>query len=128
MQTAREGSMSDFEDDSRTLVPAQGDAQGFDKKHQEKWLIYCPALERGTLLYLVTALESYSLRSYGGRFGVNAKGMHAEGAHTASEFMRMYTPAKWKSTDHIPKPVTDIAYWEGKIAEQWSAFQRAEEG
>ena len=40
--------MTEFALDSRSLVPAQGDAKGFDKLHQEKWLIYCvsPALSR----------------------------------------------------------------------------------
>lgn len=79
-------------DNSVSLVPAQGDAKGFDKKFQEKWLIYCPAIANDTLLYMITALESYSIRSYGGHLGVNTTGRHAEGIHTTSEFMAEFHP------------------------------------
>jgi len=118
--------MSTYENDSRMLVPAQGDAKGFDKTHQEKWLIYCPAIASDTLLYLITALESYSLRSYGGRLGMNTKGMHADGAHSTSEFMAMYSPKKWKEASHMDLAVTRSEQWAKTIEHQWASFQKAE--
>lgn len=120
--------MSEFENDSRRLVPAQGDAKGFDKTYQEKWLIYCPAITSDTLLYMVTALESYSLRSYAGRLGVITKGMHAEGAHTTSEFMRLYVPKKWKNTEALEIAVTKADKWAEITEKQWASFQKAQAG
>lgn len=118
--------MSDFTNDSRSLVPAKGDVSGFDKKHQEKWLIYCPAIASDTLLYMITAFESYSLRSYGGYLGVNTKGMHAEDAHTTSDFMRMYSPIKWREASHMEVAVTESVKWSVTVERQWENFQKSQ--
>ena len=118
--------MGDFENDSRTLVSAQGDMKGFDKKYQEKWLIYCPSLASDTLLYMITALESYSLRSYGGRLGVNTTGMHADGARTTSEFMTMYAPVKWREASHLDLAVTKADQWAEVVERQWATFQKSQ--
>ena len=114
--------MTGFANDSRKLVPAQGDAKGFDKAHQEKWLIHCPSIASDTLLYLITALESYSLRSYCGHLGVNTKGMHAEGARTTTEFMHVYSPTKWKEASHMELAVTKADQWAKVIEQQWAAY------
>jgi len=81
-----------LKDNSVNLVPPQGDAKGFDKTYQEKWLIYCPAIANDTLLYMITAGESYSIRSYGGHLRVNTTPRHAAGVHTTSEFMAKFDP------------------------------------
>lgn len=117
--------MSEFENDSRELVPPQGDAKGFDKRYQEKWLIYCPAIASDTLLLFVTALESYSLRSYGGRLGIKATGMHAEGAHTTSEFMRMYSSDKAGDAERFELAVTKKKQWAETITEQWLRYRKS---
>lgn len=118
--------MTEFANDSRELVPAQGDMKGFDKTYQEKWLIYCPAIASDTLLLMVTALDSYSLRSYGGRLGVDARGMHADGAHTTGEFMRLYSPDKWKEASGLELAVTKKDQWATAIAEQWERYPKPE--
>ena len=63
------GNGMQLEDNSVELVAPRGDAKGFDKTFQEKWLIYCPEIANDTLLYMITAGDSYSIRSYGGTSG-----------------------------------------------------------
>ena len=86
------GDQMQLEDNSVRLVAPQGDAKGFDKAFQEKWLIYCPGIANDTLLYMITAGDSYSIRSYGGHLGVNTTGRHAEGIHTTGDFMAKFDP------------------------------------
>lgn len=115
-----------FENDSRALVPTRGDAAGRDKSHQEKWLIYCPAVASDTLLYMVTQYGSYSLRSYGGRLGVNTKGLHAQDAHSVSEFERLYSPTKWREMSHAELAVGKSERWAIIVSEQWRKFQESQ--
>lgn len=112
-----------FPNDSRALVTVRGDAAGRDKTHQEKWLIYCPSLASDTLLYMVSQYGSYSLRSYGGRLGVNVKGLHAEEAHSLAEFERIYEPLKWREMSHAEIAVGKTERWETIVTEQWKKFQ-----
>jgi len=88
-----------------------------------KWLIYCPAITSDTLLYMITALESYSLRSYGGRLGVITKGMHAEGATTTSEFMAKYGPDKVCEMSHAELAVTKAEQWAKLIGPRWATYK-----
>jgi ABC-type cobalamin/Fe3+-siderophores transport system ATPase subunit len=117
--------VSKFPNDSVKLVPAQGGAKGFGKSHLEKWLIYCPAIASDTLLYMVTALESYSLRSYAGHLGVVTTGRHAEGATTTTEFMEMYEPVKIGEMSHAEVAVTKTDQWARIIGHRWDAYREA---
>ena len=112
-----------FENDSRALVSVKGDAAGRDKSHQEKWLIYCPSIASDTLLYMVSQYGSYSLRSYGGRLGVNIKGMHAQDAHSTVEFEKLYEPLKWREMSHAELAVGKTERWTFLVNEQWKKFQ-----
>ena len=112
-----------FPNDSRALVSVKGDAASRDKTRQEKWLIYCPALASDTLLYMVSQYGSYSLRSYGGRLGVNIKGQHAEGAHSLAEFEAMYEPLKWREMSHAEIAVGKTDRWATIVVEQWAKYQ-----
>lgn len=115
--------MSKYPNDSVKLVPARGDAKGFDHSYLEKWLVYCPAIASDTLLYMVTALESYSLRSYDGRLGVITTGRHAEGATTTSEFMSMYEPDKVAEMSHAELAVTKAEQWAKIIGPRWKTYR-----
>jgi hypothetical protein len=117
--------MTAYANDSVKMVPPVGDAKLRDSADQEKWLIYCPAIASDTLLYLITQAESYSLRSYGGRLGVNATGMHAEGAHTTSEFRRMYEPRTVGEMAYLELAVHKTARWEKIVADRWADFRKA---
>lgn len=107
------------------LVAPQGDATGFDNKHQEKWLIYCPEIADDTLLYMITALESYSIRSYGGHLGVNTAGRHAEDAHTTSEFMVRHSPVKVAEVSWLERNVEKADQWSEFIARKWESFRKS---
>lgn len=107
------------------LVTPQGDAAGFDKRHQEKWLIYCPEIADDTLLYMITALESYSIRSYGGHLGVNTTGRHAEDAHTTSEFMATHSPVKVAEVSWLERNVDQADQWSEFIARKWKTFHKS---
>jgi hypothetical protein len=111
------------EPNSVRLVAPQGDSKGFDKKYQEKWLIYCPAIADDTLLYMITALESYSIRSYGGHLGVNASGRHADGIHTTSEFMEQLQPDRVYEVTWLERPVTKAAEWSEFIDRKWDSYR-----
>ncbi len=112
-----------FENDSRALVPVRGNPAGKDKSKLEKWLIYCPSLASDTLLYMVSQYGSYSLRSYGGRLGVNIKGMHAQDAHSMAEFDEMYAPLRWREMSHAELAVGKSDRWATIIGEQWKKFE-----
>lgn len=116
--------MNDYAHDSVRLVPAHGDARGRDKSKQEKWLIYCPAIASDTLLYMITQHDSYSLRSYGGRLGVNIVGQHAEGARTAKEFIEMYKPDLYKETSWMELAVGESARWAEKVEREWQKYRK----
>jgi hypothetical protein len=116
--------MTQHPNDSVKLVPPVGDAEQFEKRDQEKWLIYCPAIASDTLLLFITAGESYSLRSYGGHLGVNATGMHAEGAHTVSAFRTTYEPETVTEAEHFELAVHKVAQWEMRIADRWSDYRK----
>lgn len=114
-----------LENDSVALVPPQGDVDGRDKTDYEKVLVYCPAIASDTLLYYIRQGDSYSLRTYGGRLGVNATGRHAEGAHRAYEFERMYRPERWRDMQHLDLAVGETEKWQKVVSQQWSAYQTA---
>lgn len=125
---AQDEELADFvvlENDSVALVPAQGEMGGMDKTDCEKVLLYCPAIASDTLLYYVRQGDSYSLRTYGGHLGTNSNGQHAEGAHNAADFERMYRPDRWREMSHMETAVTREDRWERVIAEQWTDYQSA---
>lgn len=111
-----------LEANSVQLVAPQGDAKGFDKTYQEKWLIYCPAIADDTLLYMITALESYSIRSYGGHLGVNTAGLHVEGIHTTGDFMANFHPDKLYEVSGREVAVTKSDDWADFIAGKWKIY------
>ena len=107
------------------LVTPQGDAAGFDKTHQEKWLIYCPEIADDTLLYMTTALESYAIRSYGGHLGVDTAGRHAEDTHTTSDFMATYSPVKVAEVSWLERNVEKADQWSEFISRKWESFRKS---
>ncbi len=72
---------------------------------------------------MVTWHESYSLRSYGGRLGVNATGRHAEGAHSTSEFTEMYHPDLVAEMTHAEIAVSKTDQWERVISHRWDTYK-----
>ena len=114
-----------FENDSVALVAPQGDDEGHDKTDYEKLLVYCPAIASDTLLYYIRQGDSYSLRSYGGRLGTNATARHAESAHNAQDFERMYRPDRWRDMQHLELAVGETEKWQRAVAQQWAAYQTA---
>ena len=112
-----------LKDNSVQLVSPQGDAQGFDKTYQEKWLIYCPAIANDTLLYMITALDSYSIRSYGGHLGVNTTGRHAEGIHTTGHFMETLRPEKLYEMTGLERSVDRADQWAEFIDAKWKIYR-----
>lgn len=116
--------MTQHPNDSVKLVPPVGDAEQRDTSEQEKLLIYCPAIASDTLLYFITQAESYSLRSYGGRLGVNTAGMHAEGAHTATEFRRAYDFETVGEMSYLELAVHKADRWARVVADRWSDYPK----
>jgi hypothetical protein len=115
--------MKKLPNDSVKLVPAKGEARGLDTKHLEKWLVYCPAIASDTLLYMITALDSYSLRCYGGHLGVIMTGRHADGARTTTEFMEMYGAEKIAEMTHAEIAVTKADQWSRVIGQRWKTYR-----
>lgn len=114
-----------LENDSVQLVAPEGDTEGHDKTDYEKLLVYCPAIASDTLLYYIRQGDSYSLRSYGGRLGINPAARHAEGAHKAFDFERMYRPDRWRDMKHLELAVGESEKWERVVSQQWAAYQTA---
>lgn len=103
----------------------QGDAAGLDKQHQVKWSIYCPAIANDTLLCMITALVSYSIRSYGGHLGVDASGRHAPDAHTTSEFMSMYSAETVAEVSWLERNVNKAEQWSEFIGREWESSKES---
>jgi hypothetical protein len=114
----------DVEHNSVHLVDPKGDSAKRDKSHQEKWLIYCPEIADDTLLYMISQLESYSIRSYGGHLGVNTTGLHAAGVHTTSEFMERFKPDRYRETSYLELSVDKADRWSEIIERKWAAYQK----
>lgn len=119
--------MLEYPNDSVSLVPAKGDAAGHVMSDQEKWLIYCPAIANDTLLYYIKQGDSCSLRSYGGRLGVNATRRHAQGASTTAEFEHLFKPDLVREMSYLELAVSNTKQWAMRVDEYWADY-RAKKG